>query len=119
MVERWAKLSDSQLRAGSLSSGISFAGSHCANSEVRGGSEVLGKRKSYVEDALDDSERAREELANENARLRRTLVRVINEAQSILYQLRLTTEDKFNEEEVGICQLILLRPSLIFVSPLL
>lgn len=100
MVERWAKLSDQQLRATSLTSNTSFNSSRCANSQVHDGLEVLGQMEGLLETALEDAERARSEFMEENSRLRRTLVRVVNEAQSILFELRVLTEEELDEDEV-------------------
>jgi hypothetical protein len=105
VVERWAKLSDQQLRAGSLAAGISFSDSKCANAQIRDGSEVVGKGKSFLEVSLEDAERARGELTDENSRLRRTLVRVANEAQLMAHELRLLADEDADPEEASLISL--------------
>jgi hypothetical protein len=94
MVERWTKLSDAQARIGSIGSGM-----RCANVGVVDGSEVLGRGQSFLENALEEAERERNQLSDENSSLRRLVLNAVNEAQSVLHLTRTRFFDC--EEEVG------------------
>jgi hypothetical protein len=101
VLERWAKLSDGQLRLStSASSGLTFAGARCANAIVGGGSSILGRGKGYLEVALQEAEKGRVELAEENSRLRRMLLRAVNEAQGIVHELKMVAHEQSDETEV-------------------
>ncbi|KAM5541484.1 hypothetical protein V8D89_005038, partial [Ganoderma adspersum] len=85
MVERWTKLSDSQLKVGSLPAGLT-----CANLAVVEASDVQlrGKGQGFLDVALEQAESARKELLEQNRRLRGLLLNTVNGLQSVLYGAR-------------------------------
>lgn len=85
MVERWSKLSDSQLRVNGLQSGLS-----CANLHVVEASDVqlYGKGTGFLDVALEQAETARSELFEQNRRLKGLLLSTVNELQSVLHAAR-------------------------------
>jgi hypothetical protein len=93
MVERWAKLSDAQTKVGAMGSGI-----RCANVSVTEGSEVFGKGQNLLETALEEAERDRSRLSDENSSLHRLVLTAANEAQSVLRLARSVVPE--NGEEV-------------------
>jgi hypothetical protein len=101
ILERWAKLSDGQLKLStSASSGLTFAGARCANATAGDGSSILGRGKGYLEVALQEAEKGRVELAEENSRLRRMLLRAVNEAQGVVHELKMVAHEQSDETEV-------------------
>ncbi|OBZ73535.1 hypothetical protein A0H81_06407 [Grifola frondosa] len=95
MVEKWSKLSDTQLKLGSVGSGM-----RCANLEVVEASDVQlrGKGEGFLEVALEQAEQARKELFDQNRKLRGLILTTANEMQSVLHSTRshITSE---NQEE--------------------
>ncbi|KAF9269252.1 hypothetical protein L218DRAFT_429376 [Marasmius fiardii PR-910] len=87
MTEKWLKIADSQAKLGSTSSGIRFT-STPANVAVLGGGGHFGKGKGYLETALDQAEKAREQLSLEKTGLQMTVVRVANDLQRIVHELK-------------------------------
>ncbi|KAG1812890.1 Afadin and alpha-actinin-binding-domain-containing protein [Suillus subaureus] len=85
VMEKWSKLSDMQTKLSTLTSGLTF---RCGNADVVSGSETLGKRKGYLEIALEQAESARASLADETLVLQRLVVNVANRLQSVLHELR-------------------------------
>ncbi|KAG1857327.1 Afadin and alpha-actinin-binding-domain-containing protein [Suillus subalutaceus] len=85
VIEKWSKLSDTQTKLSTLSSGLTF---RCGNADVVSGSETLGKGKGYLEIALEQAESARASLADETLVLQRLVVNVANRLQSVLHELR-------------------------------
>ena len=85
MVERWTKLSDSQLKVGSLPAGLT-----CANLAVVEASDVQlrGKGQGFLDVALEQAESARKELLEQNRRLKGLLLTTVNGLQSVLYGVR-------------------------------
>ena len=85
MVERWGKLTDSQLKIGSMPSGL-----YCANLNVVEASEVQlhGKGTGYLDVALEEAESARSQLLEQNRTLRGLLLSTANELQSVLHAVR-------------------------------
>ena len=85
MVERWTKLSDSQLKVGSLPAGLT-----CSNLAVVEASDVQmrGKGQGFLDVALEQAECARKELLGQNRRLRGVLLNAANELQSALHAAR-------------------------------
>lgn len=105
MLEKWNKLSDAQAKIGSVGSGM-----QCANVAVVDGSEILGKGKGYLEVALEEAERARQELGEGNEKLHRIVLSTVNEVQSVMHLVRCMISDE-NFEEV--CKV---HPFLIFTA---
>ena len=87
MLERWTKLSDSQLKTGALPAGLTLT---CANQAIVDASEVQlrGKGQGFLDVALEQAESARKELMEQNRRLRGALVNAANELQSVLHAAR-------------------------------
>ncbi|RDB15346.1 Afadin- and alpha-actinin-binding protein B [Hypsizygus marmoreus] len=83
MAEKWSRLADAQAKLMTVPSGL-----RCANVGVVSGSELIGKGQGFLEIALEEAERARTQLGNENFRLKKALLTAVNEMQSILYQAR-------------------------------
>jgi hypothetical protein len=96
MVDKWARVADVQLKLGS---GSGMRG--CANvGVVEGEGGVYGKGLRYLEIALDQAEKTRGELYDENARLRRLVVGAVNDVQAVLHLAKSLWGAK--EEEVRV-----------------
>ncbi|CDO68386.1 hypothetical protein BN946_scf184815.g33 [Trametes cinnabarina] len=108
MVERWCKLSDVQLKIGSLRSGLI-----CANQEVVEASDVQlrGKGQGFLDVALEQAEDARTELMEQNRKLRGLLLSAANELRRVLHAAR-TAHDPDSAEEPS-----LFTSSTLFPSP--
>jgi hypothetical protein len=66
---------------------------------VEGGPEmVVGKGQGYLEIALEQAEKGRGELWEENGRLRRLVVSAVNDVQTVLHLARCLVSE--NQEEV-------------------
>ncbi|KAI0675899.1 Afadin and alpha-actinin-binding-domain-containing protein [Trametes maxima] len=85
MVERWSKLSDAQLKVGTLRAGLT-----CSNLDVVEASDVQlrGKGQGFLDVALEQAEAARKELYEQNRKLRGLLLSAANQLQSVLYTVR-------------------------------
>lgn len=86
MLERWSKLADSQLKLGAtVPSSIKFA-----NAQVVEASEVQlrGKGKGFLEEALEQAEQARNDLAGENRMLKGLVISAGNELQKIMHSTK-------------------------------
>lgn len=92
MTEKWSKISDAQTKLMSVPAGM-----RCANAAVADGSEIVGKTQSYLEIALDEAEKARAQLTDETMRLRRLMLKVVNQMQVLLHQVRGFVSDKDEE----------------------
>ncbi|KAK1217771.1 hypothetical protein PQX77_019579, partial [Marasmius sp. AFHP31] len=86
MADKWLKIADGQAKLGSAASGIRFS-STPANAAVLGGSQ-FGKGKGYLEMSLEQAEKAREQLNLENTGLRMTVLRVANEMQKLVHEVK-------------------------------
>ena len=95
MVERWSKLSDTQLKVASLRAGFT-----CANLDVVEASDVQlrGKGQGFLDVALDQAETARKELFEQNRKLRGLLLSAANQLQSVLHSVRTAGESEYVEE---------------------
>lgn len=91
MSERWSKIADSQAKLSSVPAGL-----HCANLPALDGSSF--NPQTDLEAALEETENAREQLIDETMRLRRLVVKIVNQVQALLHQIRGFTSPK--EEEV-------------------
>ncbi len=89
MAEKWNKISDAQIKLTSVPAGM-----RCANITVLEGSEFRGQNQSHLEVALDEAEKARTQLIDEAMRLRRLVLKVVNQMQALLHQARAFTSDK-------------------------
>lgn len=83
-IEKWSKLADSQLSNSRSGSSVGF---RCANAEVVEASEaqLRGKGKGLLETSLEQAEQARNELLDENMRLKSVVVSAANELQRMLH----------------------------------
>jgi hypothetical protein len=93
MVEKWTKLADVQAKIGATSSGIRYA-----NVDVVEGTDIVGKGQGFLEIALEQAEKARALVAEENQRLRRLVLTAVNELQSAVHFARGIASE--TEEEV-------------------
>ncbi|KAI0664322.1 Afadin and alpha-actinin-binding-domain-containing protein [Cubamyces menziesii] len=95
MVDRWSKLSDAQLKIGSLRAGLT-----CANLDVVEASDVKlrGKGQTFLDVALEQAETARKELLEQNRKLRGVLLSAANELQSVLYAVRTAGDTEPTDE---------------------
>jgi hypothetical protein len=99
MVERWSKVSDTQLKISSTGAGMTINGARCANAIASDGSGVLlGGCKGYLDIALEEAERSRTALAEENNQLRRLLLHAVNEGQEAVYELQIAADPLFDSE---------------------
>lgn len=89
IMEKWNKISDSQAKLGATASGLRFSG--CSNAAVgEPGGQVLGKGKNFLEVALEEAEKAREQLGKDNLGLRKMVLKAVNEVQSVVSEMRQT-----------------------------
>ncbi|KAG7094170.1 hypothetical protein E1B28_007780 [Marasmius oreades] len=86
MTEKWLKIADSQAKLGSAFSGIRFS-STPANAAILGGGH-FGKGKGYLETALEQAEKARDQLSLEKMGLQMTILRVANEVQRVVHEVK-------------------------------
>ncbi|KAL0571441.1 hypothetical protein V5O48_010531 [Marasmius crinis-equi] len=86
MADKWLKIADGQAKLGSAASGIRYS-STPANAAVLGGGQ-FGKGKGYMETALEQAEKARDQLNLENTGLRMTILRVANELQKVVHEVK-------------------------------
>ena len=95
MVERWGKLSDGQLKVGSLPAGLT-----CANLHVVEASDVQlrGKGQGFLDVALEQAETARKELYEQNRKLRGILLSAAHELQNVLHAVRSAGESDTADE---------------------
>ena len=92
MARKWNKLSDAQIKLSTVPSGLK-----CVNVGIVHGSELIPRTPSLLDIALDDAEKAREQLIEEVGRLRRLVVKVVNQIQAVLFHVRGFVTDK-NEQ---------------------
>ncbi|KAI0259428.1 Afadin and alpha-actinin-binding-domain-containing protein [Gloeopeniophorella convolvens] len=82
MRERWSKLSDSQLKIGSLPSSMTI---HPANALALDGG-MLGTSKGLTEAALEEAEKACAQLRGENGELKSLIVDTTNAVRKVLHK---------------------------------
>lgn len=93
MSEKWSKLADAQSKLTMIPSGM-----RCVNVGVVDGLEMIGKGQGFLEVALEEAEKARVHLTDENENLRELVLTTVNEIQSLLHQVGRPAKN--NEEEV-------------------
>ena len=90
MRERWSKLADAQLRISNLPSGMIFSGSPANASVLVEGNVSAGggsrKGVGVVEGALEEAEKARVALREENLELKGLVVEAANAVRKILHK---------------------------------
>ena len=92
--ERWSKLADAQLRISSLPSGMVFLGAPANASVLVEGNVSMGagvgvgggSKKGVVEGALEEAEKARAVLKEENLELKGLVVDAANAVRKILHK---------------------------------
>jgi len=97
VMEKWQKLADVQAKLSGVPSGM-----RCANVAVVEGTEVLGKGQGFLEIALEQAEKARAQLGDENLLLRKLVLKAVNEIQSILHQARSLLPSESTTEPVSL-----------------
>lgn len=99
MVERWTKVSDAQLKVGSLRSGLT-----CSNTDVVEASDVQlrGKGQGFLDVALEQAETARKELFEQNRKLRGLILYTANELQRLVHSVRAAASPEPVEEVRGL-----------------
>jgi hypothetical protein len=114
MRERWSKIADAQLRISSLPSGMVFSGSPAnapvlvdGNVSAGGGSK---KGVGVVEGVLEEAEKARVVLREENLELKGLVVDAANAVRKILHKA--VSSDPDNLEFV--CSLLFFSPHFFF-----
>jgi hypothetical protein len=92
-------VSDAQLRMSSASAGLVLTGARCANAVAADGTgELLGGCRNYLDIALEEADRSRAALAEENDVLRRLLLRAVNEGQDVVHELRIAADPEYKME---------------------
>ncbi|KAE9394655.1 hypothetical protein BT96DRAFT_1047208 [Gymnopus androsaceus JB14] len=86
MAEKWNKIADSQAKLGATASGLRFNGALA----VELGGQIIGKGKNFLEVALEEAEKAREQLGRDNLGLRKMVLKAVNEVQSIVCEMKHT-----------------------------
>ncbi|TRM58710.1 Afadin and alpha-actinin-binding-domain-containing protein [Schizophyllum amplum] len=86
MAEKWAKLSEVQSRLSAVSSGM-----RCLNGGLADAAQVVGPTNSFLETSLEESERARMEIMEENKYVKQLMLNAVNEMQDIVHH---TGEDE-------------------------
>ncbi|KAH8091643.1 Afadin and alpha-actinin-binding-domain-containing protein [Cristinia sonorae] len=99
VMERWSKLADSQAKHGSSPSGLTIA-----NLSVVEASDVQlrGKGQGFLEIALEQAEKSRNDLADETRTLRGLVHSTANELQRIVYTARKLSSSEPVEEPAPI-----------------
>ncbi|KAF8892175.1 Afadin and alpha-actinin-binding-domain-containing protein [Infundibulicybe gibba] len=92
MSEKWSRLADCQAKLTTTPSGM-----YCANIAIVDGAEFIGKGQGYLEVALQEAERSRRELNEENIKLKKLALSTINDIQSIIYEVQ-CSNSMANEE---------------------
>ncbi|EAU90393.2 hypothetical protein CC1G_00777 [Coprinopsis cinerea okayama7 len=83
LAEKWQKLADSQAKLSTTASGIS-----CANVAAIEGRTNQIKGPDFLEVALDEAEKARAALVEDNKHLKMLVLKAVNSIQRILYQTK-------------------------------
>jgi len=115
MSEKWQKIADVQTKLGATASGLKFKASSSNAMVVEGGaaSQMYGKGKGLLETALDDAEKAREQLGKDNLGLKAIILQVANELHRVLDGLKqVKSEDCEDREQVRILSRLYTRAEL-------
>jgi len=97
VTEKWQKISDSQYKLSHSQSGL-----RCANVAVVEGEQVGGRTLGFLDIALEQSEQARNQLKDENAFLRKLLLKTVNELQLALHTAQCILPGSHVAEAVGL-----------------
>lgn len=96
LTEKWQKIADIQSKISSTPSGLV-----CANVAAIEGRGLLNS-STFLESALEESERARAGLLEDNNYLKALLLKAVNSIQRIDYQTKCLLADKAADQEVCI-----------------
>jgi hypothetical protein len=104
MVDKWGRVADAQVRLGAVGSGwvnVVKGNAGVVDGGVEGadGEVVFGKGEGFLEVALEQAEKARSELLDENGRLRKWVVGAVNDVQAVLHLARSILVSE-NQDEV-------------------
>ena len=83
VLDKWQRIADSQTKVGSTQSGM-----RCANFAVVDGAQVVGRGLGFLDIALEQAEQARNHLSDDNLMLRKLILKMINELQSLQHKAR-------------------------------
>ncbi|KAJ3810061.1 Afadin and alpha-actinin-binding-domain-containing protein [Lentinula aff. lateritia] len=111
-MERWHRISDAQAKLGATASGMRFIGS--TNTVVEPVVPIVGRGKNYLEIALEEAEKAREQLSKDNLGLKKMLLKAVNEIRNIAFELASSLREPTNEIEVPVPMTL---PDLFPLSP--
>ncbi|KAJ3931114.1 MAG: Afadin and alpha-actinin-binding-domain-containing protein [Lentinula lateritia] len=111
-MERWHRISDAQAKLGATASGMRFIGS--VNTVVEPVVPIVGRGKSYLEIALEEAEKAREQLGKDNLGLKKMLLKAVNEIRNIAFELTPSLREPTNEIEIPVPMTL---PDLFPLSP--
>ncbi|KIL69132.1 hypothetical protein M378DRAFT_195916 [Amanita muscaria Koide BX008] len=81
MTERWSKVADVQAKLSNVPAGIT-----CANAQVVEGTELLGNGPGVFQVALEQADQARGQLSTENIRLKKLVLRTVNQLHALMYR---------------------------------
>lgn len=95
MADRWSKISDAQVKLGTVSSGM-----RCANANVVEAPDIQmrGKGQGFLELALEQAEQARTDLFDQNRKLRGLILSAANELQNVLHAARTASSSDAQDE---------------------
>ncbi|KAI0058856.1 hypothetical protein BV25DRAFT_1993962 [Artomyces pyxidatus] len=96
MVEKWSKLSDAQLKLGTVASGMLSV--RAANADILEGTanDILGKGRSLVDTALEQAEEACKRLREENTELKNLIIDIANAVRKVLHKAVSEDPDDFD-----------------------
>ncbi|PFH50294.1 hypothetical protein AMATHDRAFT_4112 [Amanita thiersii Skay4041] len=83
ILERWSKIADVQAKLSHMPCGLTPA-----NAEAADNTGVLGKGQNLLELALEQAEQARGQLSTENLRLKKLVLRTINQLYALMYKVQ-------------------------------
>ncbi|KIM90284.1 hypothetical protein PILCRDRAFT_84369 [Piloderma croceum F 1598] len=102
MVDKWSRVADAQVRLGAVGSGWVNSGVVDAVEGVD--VDVDGKGEGFLEVALEQAEKARSDLLDENGRLRKWVVGAVNDVQAVLHLARSILVSENQEEPTAYTQ---------------
>ncbi|KAJ3805033.1 Afadin and alpha-actinin-binding-domain-containing protein [Lentinula aff. lateritia] len=111
-MERWHRISDAQAKLGATASGMCFIGS--VNTAIEPVVLIIGRGKSYLEIALEEAEKAREQSGKDNLGLKKMLLKAVNEIRNIAFELTPSLREPTNEIEIPVPMTL---PDLFPLSP--
>ena len=82
MMERWSKIADVQSKLSVVPAGIT-----CANADIVDGTESLSQGQGFLEVALEQAEQARDQVSTENVRLKKLVLRTVNQLHGLMFRV--------------------------------